>query len=103
MKDRKRSAPEPVGNAIASFVKRSGLAARIAQAEIIPDWPKLVGPQIAAVALPERISADGTLFIRVKTHSWMNELQLMTPEIMARLNAGRGAGRVNALRWLLQT
>jgi hypothetical protein len=33
----------------------------------------------------------------------MTELQLMTPEIMARVNAGRDAGRVRSLRWLLST
>ncbi len=31
----------------------------------------------------------------------MNELQLMAPEILARVNAGRGAGRIAAIRWLL--
>jgi len=55
---------------------------------MIPDWPRLVGPQIAAVAIPESITPDGVLFVRVATSSWMNELQLMTPDIMARINAG---------------
>jgi hypothetical protein len=31
----------------------------------------------------------------------MNELQLMAPEIMARINAGRGPGRIRTIRWLL--
>jgi len=39
--------------------------------------------------------------VRVTTSSWMNELQLMAPEIMARLNAGRGSGRITTIRWLL--
>lgn len=102
MTERKRkNPPVRVGEAIASYVSRSGLAARLAQAGVIPEWSRLVGPQIAAVTWPERVAADGTLFVRVATSSWMTELQLMTPEIMARLNAGRGAGRVRALRWLL--
>ena len=101
MTERKRNQPMRVGDAIASYVARSGLAARLSQAEVIPEWSKLVGPQIAAVARPERVTADGTLFVRVATSGWMTELQLMTPEIMARLNAGRGEGRVKTLRWLL--
>jgi len=40
--------------------------------------------------------------VRVVTSAWMNELQLMTPEIMARINAGRGPGRIKTIRWLLQ-
>ena len=64
-------------------------------------WPRLVGPQIAAVTEPESVTPDGTLFVRVATSSWMNELQLMTPDIMARVNAGRGPGRITTIRWLL--
>ena len=56
---------------------------------------------LAAVAIPESITPDGVLFVRVATSSWMNELQLMTPDIMARVNAGRGAGRISTIRWLL--
>ena len=103
MTERKRKAPVPVSDAIASYVKRSGLAARISQAEVIPEWTRLVGPQIAAVTRPEKIGADGTLFVRVSTSQWMTELQLMMPDIMARLNAGRGAGRIRTVRWLLST
>ena len=71
------------------------------QAQVIPEWPRLVGPQIAAVTMPESITPDGVLFVRVATSSWMNELQLMMPDIMARINAGRGAGRIMTIRWLL--
>jgi predicted nucleic acid-binding Zn ribbon protein len=53
------------------------------------------------VTQPESITPDGTMFVRVATSAWMNELQLMMPDIMARLNAGRGAGRIKTIRWLL--
>jgi len=97
----KRGRPVAVGEALTGYLTRSGLAKRVAQAQVIPDWPGLVGPQIAAVATPESVTPDGVLFVRVTTSSWMNELQLMTPEIMARLNAGRGSGRITTIRWLL--
>jgi predicted nucleic acid-binding Zn ribbon protein len=97
----KKTRPVAVGEALQGYLKRSGLARRVGQAQVIPDWPRLVGAQIAAVAIPESISPDGVLFVRVSTSAWMNELQLMTPEIMARINAGRGAGRITTIRWLL--
>ena len=90
-----------VSEALEGYFARSGLAKRMAQAQVIPDWPGLVGPQIAAVAAPESVTPDGVLFVRVSTSAWMNELQLMTPEIMARLNGGRAAGRITTIRWLL--
>ena len=47
------------------------------------------------------MTPDGTLFVRVATSGWMTELQLMGPQIMAAINAGRGAGRIKTIRWLL--
>ena len=101
-KQRKR-APMPVGEALHNYLARAGggLARRLAQAQVIPDWPRLVGPQIAAVTAPESVAPDGTLFVRVATSAWMMELQLMAPQILAAVNAGRGAGRIKTIRWLL--
>jgi predicted nucleic acid-binding Zn ribbon protein len=98
---KKRGSPIAVSEALNGYLSRAGLARRVGQAQVIPDWPHLVGPQIAAVATPESVTPDGVLFVRVTTSSWMNELQLMTPDIMARINAGRGAGRIKTIRWLL--
>jgi predicted nucleic acid-binding Zn ribbon protein len=97
----KRGRPVAVAEALNGYLSRAGLAKRVAQAQVIPDWPGLVGTQIAAVAMPESVTPDGVLFVRVATSAWMNELQLMTPDIMARLNAGRGTGRITTIRWLL--
>jgi len=97
----KKTRPVTVGEALQGYLTRAGLARRVGQAQVIPDWPRLVGPQIAAVATPESITPDGVMFVRVTTSSWMNELQLMTPDIMARVNAGRGPGRITTIRWLL--
>ena len=99
--DRPKRGPVAVSEALSGYLTRAGLATRIAQAQVIPDWPGLVGPQIAAVATPESVTPDGVMFVRVTTSAWMNELQLMTPEIMARVNAGRGSGRITTIRWLL--
>jgi predicted nucleic acid-binding Zn ribbon protein len=93
--------PMAVGEVLERYLARSGLAPRLKQAQIIPEWAALVGPQIAAVTQPESVAPDGTLFVRVATSPWMNELQLMAPDIMARINAGRGPGRIRTIRWLL--
>ncbi len=97
---RKRRAPTAVGEALKGYLARSGLAPRLAQAQVVAEWAALVGPQVAAVAAAESVAPDGTLFVRVATSAWRNELQLMMPELMARVNAGRGAGRIKTIRWL---
>ncbi len=83
------------------MLTRAGLAERVARAQVVAEWPRLVGPQVAAVTAPESVTPDGTLFVRVATSAWMTELQLMAPQILAAVNAGRGAGRIKTIRWLL--
>ncbi len=101
MADKRTRFPVRVGEALQSYLARTGLGRRLGQAQVVWEWPRLVGPQIAAVTEADAVTPDGTLFVRVATSAWMNELQLMAPEIMARINAGRAAGRIKTIRWFL--
>ena len=100
MTERKRR-PEKLGDALASFLADSGLAERVEQAGIIPEWAALVGPQIATVTHPLTIARDGTLFVAVRTNAWMNELSLLEPQLLAALNAKPGRARVSKIHWRL--
>ena len=93
------SPPTPLAEALASYLRRAGLARRVEQAEVVERWAELVGPQIAAVTAPESVTADGVLRVRVASAPWAAELSLMTPRILARLNAGRSR-RVKEIRWV---
>jgi predicted nucleic acid-binding Zn ribbon protein len=95
----KRSPPTPLADALASYFKQAGLTKRVQQAGIVEQWAELVGPQIAAVTAPDSVTPDGVLRVRVATAAWANELSLMSPKILARLNAGR-SGRVKEIRWM---
>lgn len=88
------------GEAVDRFLARAGLAKRVAQAGVVEEWPRLVGPQISAVTRAESVSPDGVLRVLVTTAAWANELSLMTPRIMARLNSGR-VGRIREIRWIV--
>ena len=97
-----RKKPSAIGDVLAGVLAESGLAARVEQAAIIPEWSSLVGEQIAAVTEPMSITADGTLFVNVTTNAWMNELSLMEPELLRALNAKKGRAPVKRIRWLLR-
>lgn len=84
--------PKPVGEVLAEYLKVAGLADRVEQAAVIPEWPGLVGPQIAAVTQPLLITSDGTLFVAVDSSPWMAELTLMEPTLLRTLNA-QNSGR----------
>lgn len=100
MSDRKHR-PSALGDILAGVLKDSGVAGRIEQATIIPEWASLVGPQISAVTVPQSITADGTLFVSVTTNAWMMELSMMEPELLRALNAKDGRVAVRRIRWLL--
>jgi predicted nucleic acid-binding Zn ribbon protein len=87
--------------ALTSFLERSGLAARVDQATVVPEWRSLVGEQIAAVTVPHAIAQDGTLFVAVTTNAWMTELSLMEPELLRVLNAKTGRAPIHRIRWQL--
>ena len=97
-----RKKPAAIGDVLAGVLRETGLAARVEQAGIIPEWSALVGAQIAAVAEPMSVTADGTLFVNVTTNAWMNELSLMEPELLRALNAKDGRVPVKRIRWLLR-
>jgi predicted nucleic acid-binding Zn ribbon protein len=94
----KKTTPTPLADALTSYFKQAGLTKRVQQAGIIEEWAELVGPQIARVTAPDSITPDGVLRVRVATAAWANELSLMSPRILGRLNAGR-SGRVKQIRW----
>jgi predicted nucleic acid-binding Zn ribbon protein len=93
--------PEPIASAISQFLEQAGIRDRVQQATVVPEWPKLVGSQIAAVTEPLSVTADGVLFVAVKTHAWMSELSLMEPELLTSLNRETGRPPVRKIRWQL--
>lgn len=100
MSERRKKQPETLGNIVASFLDTSGLAERVDQAAIIPEWPSLVGATIAAVTAPKSITANGTLFVQVTTNAWANELSLLEPELLKSLNSKPGRVPIRRIRWL---
>ncbi len=98
----KKRRPEKLGAVMKGMLSKSGIADRIAQAAVIPDWPALVGPQIARVTEPMSVTPQGTLFVAVTTNAWMTELSLMEPELLRRLNERTGRLKIRKIRWQMR-
>ena len=99
MKSRPRSKPQPLSQALDAWLAKSGLAKRLDVSQVVDRWADVVGPQVAAVTRAEAVNADGTLWVRVATSAWANELSLMAPRILGRLNQDR-RGHIKEIRWL---
>lgn len=92
--------PERLGDVLGSVLRESGIEEKVAEASVVPEWPERVGAAIAAVTQPLRVSR-GTLLVAVRSSAWLMELKMMEREILQRINAGRGEGRIARIRFLM--
>ena len=76
---------ESVGDVLQQSLKRLDLAARLDDYAVWPIWNDVVGKVIARNAQPEKIR-NGTLFVKVSSPVWMQQLQFMKDMIAGKLN-----------------
>ena len=88
--------PVPLGDLLPGFLRKHGLEGEVEAQEALARWDDVVGPAIARVARPTGVSR-GVLFVEVRSSVWMSELNLMRRDILARLNAGPGGGRIRRI------
>jgi predicted nucleic acid-binding Zn ribbon protein len=91
----RRRSPRPAGLSIAALADR--LAPATVLAEVQRVWPQVAGEAIAAEATPTA-ERSGTLTVTCRSAVWAQELDLMGPDLVARLNAALGRDAVVALR-----
>jgi predicted nucleic acid-binding Zn ribbon protein len=100
---RPRRSPRPLGDALRQARARAEPLTLLAAAQSA--WPIAAGARVAAEAEPVA-ERDGVLTIACRSSTWAQELDLLGPELLERLNgalseAGRGASEppVRALRF----
>jgi hypothetical protein len=84
------------GDLVVKLLKGFGLDERLQQYRALIIWEEVVGPQIAARTRPIRIR-EGILEVNVDQPTWMQQLQLMKPKILAQLNAELGKATIKDL------
>jgi predicted nucleic acid-binding Zn ribbon protein len=90
-----RRAPRPLGASIAALADQ--LAPRTTLAEVQRAWPAVAGKMMAKYAAPTA-ERGGALTITCRSSVWAQELDLMAPELIGKLNGLIGEGRITALR-----
>jgi predicted nucleic acid-binding Zn ribbon protein len=92
---RVRRSPRPFGFALDGL--RKELAPETVLANVQCAWPDVVGPAIAAEAAPTA-ERGGVLTVSCSAAVWAQELDLMAPAILERVNAILDVGEVTRLR-----
>jgi predicted nucleic acid-binding Zn ribbon protein len=90
-----RLAPRPLALPLGTL--RSALAPATTLAHVQEVWEEVAGPAIATAAQPSA-ERDGVLTVLCESSVWAQELDLMGAELIPRLNARLGGGRVRELR-----
>lgn len=65
--------------------------------QVIKEWPTIIGDLHKHVCL-EKFLPDNTLVIGVYDSSWMQELYLLTPMLVKRINQHLGATKITGIR-----
>ena len=76
---------ERLGAVLDQSLKRFELTGRLDEYGVWPIWNDVVGKTIALNAQPEKIR-NGTLFVKVTSPVWMQQLQFMKEMIVEKLN-----------------
>jgi len=95
----RRSSPRPLGDALAKYAHEAAPATVLARVQAC--WPEVAGEVVAAEALPVE-ERSGAVTFTCSSGVWANELDLLAPDLVGRLNAalgGPGEGPVRTLRF----
>lgn len=90
--------PRPVGALIPRLTRPAFRRRAPGTAQVLADWPAIVGPALAAVTTPRRL-ARGSLTIACAGPIAL-ELQHLSGELLARINTHLGSAAVQDLRFV---
>lgn len=89
-----------LGDVLQRALKRREVFVHFEDQKLLEIWRQSVGPQIATRTYPENINR-GTLFVKVSTSVWMQELQYMKKEIIEKINRLYGKETVQNIRFVI--
>jgi hypothetical protein len=87
---------EKISNTLGGILKARGLQARLSEYRILGKWEESVGKVIARHARP--VSLHGRkLFLAVDSSAWMQQLSLLRPEIIEKVNRVLGRNSITEI------
>ncbi len=79
-----------------------GLTTRLKEYRVVGRWEKIVGKVIARHAQPSSLRGK-KLSVAVDSSAWMQQLSLLKPELIEKLNRGLGMGSIQDITFKMGT
>lgn len=97
----KKKGMVPLKEALEDYFKRKRWDKRLKGYQAINYWEEVVGEEIAQHSQPIKIQ-DQTLFLRVKSNVWANELNLRKGELIQKINLKTGEEIISDILFKVQ-
>jgi hypothetical protein len=99
MAQRRRKAPEPIASTLGAIINRLDSDGHFAIVRLLQAWPEVVGDTLARRTEVVDLKFH-TAVIKVSGAMWIQELNLLKPEILSRLSSRIGDDAVRDLRFV---
>jgi hypothetical protein len=87
-----------IGGIVNQTLDSLGLRRKILEQQCMQRWRQIVGPQIAAATVPDKVR-DGIMFVCCKSSVWANELTFLKKDIIGRINKAAKASIITDIRF----
>ncbi len=87
-----------IGTALRAAIDRLGLRKGIEEVRIVNAWSAIAGPSINSVTDQTWVKG-GTLYVRLSSAIWRQELHMRRSEWLCRLNEQLGSESVRAIKF----
>jgi len=92
------SKPARISDLLNDLIKQKNWSKKIKQHDVFQLWPKIVGDDIAARTAPHVIRGT-VLWVRITDSVWMQQLHLMKPLLLEKINSRLQGAIVSDLRF----
>ena len=96
--------PNEIGNSLMNVIKGFGKKYGFINSDILTDWEKIAGPDLAAKISPVKLSfpmgqrQNGTLYVKIKNASFSSIIQYQFPTVIDRVNTYFGYRAVETVK-----